>query len=487
MRFSAVDSFRAQIALIGLASVSIAALAIILIRDVVSSTEQTLLGEAQQQCLAAAAELRLQLEDRAAFQEDPLETLPPEIQDFSLRGLAATVLRSYDGLRGGFLSSDAILGAADPASADGVARLLDFETDLIHRVVSRSLATGEPAVEAGRHDNDLVVAAAQSSASGGSTAWTMRRLAGAGDPVARGRQLWLAGLVLMALLGVGGVISISIRLRRGVDEISAGLRRLEKDFIFRLPSISGDFGAIGRAINQMAERRTQLEGEIRRQDRLAALGKVVAGVAHEIRNPLNSIRLSLELLDRRVQRGKATTNEVSAAIAEVDRLDRILARLLAFGQPGLEDRHPQSIAPLVEHAIEMTREPSQRKNLQIIFDHAKIAGLQADVDGLQFEQVLINLLINAIEASPPAGTIEVGGDAEVSRVCIFVRDHGEGIPEKAKHHVFDPYFTTKETGNGLGLAVSREVVVNHGGDLNFESDSSGTTFRACFPLSRSAA
>lgn len=104
MRFSAVDSFRAQIALIGLASVSIAALAIILIRDVVSSTEQTLLGEAQQQCLAAAAELRLQFEDREAFQEDPLETLPPEIQDFSLRGLAATVLRSYDGLRGGFLS-----------------------------------------------------------------------------------------------------------------------------------------------------------------------------------------------------------------------------------------------------------------------------------------------------------------------------------------------------------------------------------------------
>jgi signal transduction histidine kinase len=285
------------------------------------------------------------------------------------------------------------------------------------------------------------------------------------------------------LLGLGGLISISIRLRRGVDTVNLGLHRLESDFTYRLPAIGGDFGEIGKAINQMASRRQTLEATLRQQDRLAALGKVVAGVAHEIRNPLNSIRLTLELLGRRVQKGVVRGEEVQAALGEVDRLDRILARLLAFGRPGLEEGRVQDLRPLIERAVKMVREQSQSKNVLIAVESDR-EPLDADVDGLQVEQVLLNLLLNAVEASPGGSSVWVKARTQEGVVRIAVADQGPGIPDTIRDHVFDPYFTTKETGNGLGLSVSREVVSRHNGELTFESNGHGTTFVLRLPTRR---
>ena len=106
------------------------------------------------------------------------------------------------------------------------------------------------------------------------------------------------------------------------------------------------------------------------------------------------------------------------------------------------------------------------------------------MDGLQVEQVLINLLLNAIEASPDGGTVRVGLTRGDGSVRIAVSDQGPGIPETVREHVFDPYFTTRDSGNGLGLAVSREVVAHHGGSLQFETGSDGTTFTMRLPMRR---
>jgi signal transduction histidine kinase len=112
---------------------------------------------------------------------------------------------------------------------------------------------------------------------------------------------------------------------------------------------------------------------------------------------------------------------------------------------------------------------------------------EADVDGLQVEQVVVNLLLNAIEASPSGATVRVAVGRENGSVRIAVSDHGSGIPEDAREHVFDPYFTTRDSGTGLGLAVSREVVSRHGGSLRFETGAEGTTFTMSLPVRRGGA
>jgi signal transduction histidine kinase len=296
------------------------------------------------------------------------------------------------------------------------------------------------------------------------------------DPAFQRRRWWLAGLVLSAMLGLGAIVSISIRLRQGVDTLRTGLGRLESDFIYRLPSTAGDLGKVAQAINRMADRRGALETTLRRQDRLAALGRVVAGVAHEIRNPLNSLMLTLELLDRRTRQGTASGQEVRQAIEEVDRLGQILDRLLAFGRPEFENRRVQDLQPLLERARRVIQDEAQRRNVEVAVADSTPGRLQANVDALAIEQVLINLLLNAIDASPGGTSVTVEAATEPQGIRIEVHDKGPGIPEAAREHIFDPYFTTKENGTGLGLAVSREIVCQHGGSLEFESNGSGTTF-----------
>jgi signal transduction histidine kinase len=406
MRWAAGDSFRAQIAVIALASLSMAAVAVILVRDVLRSTEQTLVREAQQQCVSAVRELRRQFQERAVLLsslDDPLRPVAPlpfEAEDLSLKGLSGAVLRPYEGISGGFFLAplERVAGYVEPSGAASAVGPDAATAELLDQLVELARGAEGPQAHQLEQGPDLWVGAVEQIDPNGSAAWTVKRLVGLRDPVVEQRRWWLTGLVISALLGLGGLISISIRLRRGVDAVNLGLHRLESDFTYRLPAIGGDFGEIGKAINQMASRRQALEATLRQQDRLAALGKVVAGVAHEIRNPLNSIRLTLELLGRRVHKGVVRGDEVQVSLEEVDRLDRILARLLAFGRPGLEDRRVQDVRPLIERAVKMVQEQAQRKNVSIAIDRGGDP-LEADVDGLQVEQVLLNLWLNAVEAS----------------------------------------------------------------------------------------
>lgn len=474
---------RAQIVIISLAALAVIALAAILIRDVISQTESRLLAEARRQCEAASRELVRQYQERTAWGGDRLENLPIEAQDLSLRGLTATVLRSYEGLEGGFhhLPGAEILGQADGSGR--VRTLSPRELELV--AAAGAQAGWEPGVATGLWERDLVVVAA-AKLEGGGAAFALKRLSGVRDPVGRRRRWVYGALALAATLGVGAIVSLWIALRTGVARISTGLGIMEHDLAYRLPAIAGEFGRISRAINQMADRRMILEAEVRRQDRLAALGKVVAGVAHEIRNPLNSMRLTLELLERRLKKGVAGGDEVRAAMREIDRLDRILARLLAFGRPAPADRRPQDLRPLLEEAIRMVQEQARSKSVEIL-TQADQPELVVDVDGPQIVQVLVNLLLNAIEASPPSGRIEVAAGAVNGRVEVRVTDHGPGIPDEVRPHIFDAFFTTRPEGAGLGLSVSREIVAAHGGELDYEPAGPGTTFRMSLPAGRGTA
>jgi signal transduction histidine kinase len=479
MRWPAVDSFRVQVALIAVASLSVAALAVVLVRDAFSSTEEALTREALRQCAAAAGELRQQYLERARFQDEAAGALPLPAQDVSLRGLTAVVLRSYQDMAGGF----ALTPSGDLLGDSAPRQLTAEERAWIARLAATSaVPAAEPLAETIASGHDVLVAALLPVGPELPVAWALKRLSGVRDPVLERRRWGLAALVTLAVAGVAGVISISVRLRRAAGSIRVGLRTLEEDFSHRLPPVGGDFGVIASAINRMAERRASLEAQMRRQDRLAALGKMAAGVAHEIRNPLNSIRLSLELLERRARKGTATGEEVAGAMEEVDRLDRILTRLLAFSRPGFEDRRVQSVRPIVDRAVAMVRQPAQDRRVTI---DVRAERVEADVDGDRLEQVLINLLLNAIEASPVGGRVELTAAPDPDGLRITVHDDGAGVAPGIREHIFDPYFTTKENGVGLGLALSREAVAQHGGALDLAPQNGrGSTFVLHLPLRR---
>ena len=275
-----------------------------LIQDAWQSTRNTLTEDASQQCTAAAQELQEQFTDRESLASDDPRLTNFNAQDVSLQGLSATVLRSYQGMEGGFLLGREQRMAGHHGGSFNVSDTHDLESEarLVLEVARDAAATGRIATAMTEDGNDLLVGCAMATPSRNDVGWVLKRLSNANDPAVQQRRWWLAGLVLAAVLGLGMIVIINVHLQRGVESLNSGLALLETDFDYRLPTIGGEFGAVARAINRMADRRSGLESTLRRQDRLAALGRVVAGVAHEIRNPLNSLRLTLELLDRRVRK-----------------------------------------------------------------------------------------------------------------------------------------------------------------------------------------
>jgi signal transduction histidine kinase len=470
-------TFRIEAAVIALACISVVALALMLVQDAVTQTEGTLKAAAERELAGAAEELKAQYEERAAFSERPLEMLPLEAQDLSLRGLSQTVLRSYKDVQGGFYipESQSVVGAA--GSRDTVS---EDELQAIRAAVRVSGTPGRLSYATTLDEGDLLIANAIPT-SDKQYAWALRRLIGVRDPAPNRRRWMLATLVIAALAGVTGVVSILIRLRRGVEGVKHTLQQLESDFTYRATSGEDDFGDIYVAIGKMADKRLELETSLRRQDRMAALGKVVAGVAHEIRNPLNSIRLQLELLKRKTQKGMASAAEVDAAMSQVDRLNTILSQLLGFGKPDVTNHTIQRVLPLAERSIAMVQDRAyaRRVELRMIADGSGDA--RVTVDGLQIEQVLTNLLLNAVEASAENTEVSVRIAESEGTVEVAVSDRGCGIPESIREHVFDAFFTTRSEGTGLGLSVSREIVAAHGGTLSFTTSDEGTTFFVRLP------
>jgi len=485
MRWPTPASFRSQAFIIGAAALAVFALAVLIIRDAVFTTEGRLLGDARRRCTTACLEILQQYNDRIDYTDDPLYELPPDAQDISLKGITSTVLLAYPEIKGGMFLPDEgrITGYYFPDASPEDAAITDTETEVIQMLAEQAEAAGETVTYSNRRGNDLIVGAA--AAGDGIVVWTLYRA-----PESRylliGANNWLlAALLFSSLLGVGGIISIWYRLHSGVREIQKGLHRLETDFSFRLPTVPGDLGHVALDINSMAERRMALEEKLRQQDRLAALGKVVSGVAHEVRNPLNSIKLTLQLLERRLKKGIAVSNEVPECLEEIDRLDAIVGRLLAFGRPVMTNRRLHEISPIVMQAMRMVQEPARAKNIRIETRFPE-TGRPADIDGQQIVQVLINLLLNAIEASADAGMVTVSVDNVPQFVRISIADEGGRIADDVRPHIFDAYYTTKPEGNGLGLAVSREITMNHGGRLEFESEETGTTFTLILPIERTS-
>ena len=223
--------------------------------------------------------------------------------------------------------------------------------------------------------------------------------------------------------------------------------------------------------------------QVKRADRLSAIGQLAAGLAHEIRNPLASIDGAAEVLDIAGDQPELRKETVNIIRKECTRLNRLLTSLLDFARPRRPEWREVDLSKVVDSVIELVSH-SAGKGIRFHKEQAQgIARLRGDEE--QLTQVIMNLTLNAAQAMPDGGDVWLSVRQEDDGIVIQIRDQGGGIPEEIIDRIFDPFFTTKDTGTGLGLSVVHQIVTQHGGTVTVTSNQDkGTTFSLLFPHSR---
>jgi len=243
---------------------------------------------------------------------------------------------------------------------------------------------------------------------------------------------------------------------------------------------SDEIGELSQAFNEMVVRLSNSMKERERLSRLAATGELAATLAHEIKNPLNAIGGAAAYL-RNNFRGALIREFLKIISDEVSRINALTTTLLNFARPVVPRPRESDLNLIVSDTVDLL-EPEAKENGVILRKNLyhRLPPLKVDPD--QIKQVLINLLINSLDAIKEGGEVQVSTDARNGEVILSVRDNGEGIPEEVMESIFNPFFTTKTRGTGLGLAISKKIVREHGGDILVESrPGEGSEFRIILP------
>jgi two-component system sensor histidine kinase HydH len=225
-----------------------------------------------------------------------------------------------------------------------------------------------------------------------------------------------------------------------------------------------------------------LQEKVKRSEKLAAIGELAAGVAHEIRNPLSSIRGFAQFLGHALKDRPQEREYAETMISEVDRINRVVTDLLTFARPMTVEIAPTDITELIEHSVRLVAADALARDVNIQMKISDLTKLPLDTN--QITQALLNLLLNAMQALPPKGNIEIGAelDASDSRLHFWVKDDGPGIPVTRIEKIFEPFYTTREKGTGLGLSIVHKIVENHSGELRVISPPKGKPRGCCFSI-----
>jgi two-component system, NtrC family, sensor histidine kinase HydH len=226
--------------------------------------------------------------------------------------------------------------------------------------------------------------------------------------------------------------------------------------------------------------------QMKRADRLSALGHLSAGLAHEIRNPLASIAGASSILQLEPDNATRRSEFLEIIQLECRRLNNLVNHFLDFARPRRPDLGLVAMQDLVDGVSSLATHALRDDRTQIHQDTAANLPL-VECDSEQIKQVLLNLVLNAVQSMPEGGNVVISATGERHGIAIRVRDEGGGIPAEHLDHIFDPFFTLKETGTGLGLSVAHGIVTQHGGTLRVESSSSkGAQFLVTLPWRQAA-
>ncbi len=267
-----------------------------------------------------------------------------------------------------------------------------------------------------------------------------------------------------------------------LDESAAGFRWFAGLALAGIALSLGLTFNLVRTVRRQAVERDRLQLELRRSERLAALGRLLAGVAHEARNPLAGIRSTAQLWQRGVGIG---AESLGGLIHEVDRLEEIVSSLLQFSRADAQALHLGDLNAVLAEAARLAAGPAEAKGVWIDLDlAANLPAVRMAPSALL--QVFRNLTTNATQAMPRGGKLRLATRVDPGRraVLAVVADSGEGLPSDVIGHLFEPFFTTKAEGTGLGLAIAREIALAHRGDLRAanRTDAPGAVFTLTLPV-----
>jgi two-component system sensor histidine kinase HydH len=229
----------------------------------------------------------------------------------------------------------------------------------------------------------------------------------------------------------------------------------------------------------------RLQGEIRRKEKLAAIGGLAAGVAHEIRNPLSSIKGIASYFKNKFDENSDDEEMAGVMIEEVERLNRVISELLEFARPTDLKRKTTDLTSLIKHSVRLIEKEASDKNIEIKLDLSQ-QPLSAEIDSDRFSQCLLNLYLNSIQAMEKDGKLSIRDSlTDDNLIVIEIRDTGPGIRAENLNKIFDPYYTTKTKGTGLGLAIVHKIIDAHNGDIRVRSvPGQGTAFIISLPAKK---
>lgn len=251
------------------------------------------------------------------------------------------------------------------------------------------------------------------------------------------------------------------------------------------PLIGARQEAIGMVLvfDDLTEQRA-LEEQVQRAQRLAALGRLAGGLAHEIRNPLGITRAAAQMLALQLGNNSAYTEYTDVIQIEIDRVDRLIEQLLTYARPTVVHRAPIDVGELVERTVSLVQPYATQQQVRLETDvAAHLPLLYGDSELLH--QALVNLVLNGIQATPPKGSVIIRAlsEPDTDTVNITVADTGRGIADFDITKIFDPFFTTRDDGTGLGLSIVQQIVQEHGGMVDVQSElGQGTQFVLHLPL-----
>lgn len=230
---------------------------------------------------------------------------------------------------------------------------------------------------------------------------------------------------------------------------------------------------------RLHEEKLEAQKQLLQADKLSSLGQIAAGMAHEIRNPLASIKGMSQAIEKAIQdNDKETIKDYHEVVPkELERINTLVENLLQFGRPPKPQITSVNINSVIEKTLKLFEHQLTSKNIKIIKNLGQVQETNADPD--QLTQVLTNLVLNAKDAMPSGGSLKITTSSpQKGKVVIEVADTGTGIEADKLKHIFDPFYSTKKGGSGLGLAISFRIIKEHNGSIEAESTlGSGTTFK----------
>jgi len=242
------------------------------------------------------------------------------------------------------------------------------------------------------------------------------------------------------------------------------------------------YNAVAVTLGTLRDREQAKQKRLQENESLAAMGKAVSALAHDLKTPLMAIGGFSRSLQKRLEGESLYREKIGIIVEETQRLERMVKEMLDFSQPLELHRSKKDVGQMVSQSIEIISNVAQEKKVEVQDRSSQNLPLVL-IDDLRLEQALINLLINAVEASPEGETVGVYSYEKRGHLFINVSDRGCGIPPEKREEIFLPFFTTKRGGTGLGLAIAKKVVEAHRGQLEvFDNPEKGLTFRIMIPV-----